>query len=295
MEMIVKGTTNIYAVIGNPVKHTVSPAIHNTLSKTLRHDNIYIPLKIEKDKFNDAIEGMKAVGIKGFNITVPYKNDIIKHLDSIDRNAELTGSVNTVKIEGDKLHGYSTDGEGFLKSFRLEAGTGFKNKRIVLLGAGGTTRALGGKLVLENPYKISIINRTYEKALHLKEMLNDYAKKECVEACKASESDDIIKRADIIINTTSVGMHPHTDASPVTDRELLLNKPVIYDVIYRPEKTKLLKMGESMGCKVINGLGMLMFQAVAAYEIWNDIRIDDDTSLGILKSLAKEIYEKESI
>jgi shikimate dehydrogenase len=284
----VKGKSNKTCLIGNPIAHSISPEIHNTLNRELNINDVYIAFKIDNGDFSDALKGIITLGFKGFNITVPYKNKIIEYLHEIDEEALFLGSVNTVNIKNNMLYGYSTDGDGFLKSFKLETGTNFKNKNVTLLGSGGTTRAIAGKLVFEGVKSISIFNRTFGKAEELALLVNNYSKTDTTKAFHINEKNmHIIAQSDIIINTTSVGMHPCNNDSPLQNSDIFKKNQIVYDVIYNPVKTKLLEMAENNGSTIINGFGMLVFQAIASYEIWNNIKIEDKMSLDLLGSLKK--------
>lgn len=279
----VTGKTKLLGLIGNPVEHSISPQLHNSLSKMLGLDLIYVPLGVEKENLETLVKALKVTDFVGFNVTVPYKREIMKFIDDNTKEAILMGSVNTVKkIEG-RLYGYNTDGEGFLRAFKEAAGTGFKGKKVVMLGAGGAARPIAVKIAMDGAEKISIVNRTTQKSVELAEVVNE----NIAEIVQVYNFEDktlklAFEESDIIINTTSVGMSPDIENSIVRDLSYF-NGQIVYDVIYNPTKTKLLADAESRGCKVINGLGMLFYQGINAYEIWTGVKLSEDK--------LKEIYQ----
>ena len=281
----VNGSTKLIGVIGNPIKHTVSPQLHNTLSSNLNHNFIYIPMLVNEGDVGAAVKGLRALNFTGFNITAPYKNEVIKHIDEISEEARLIGAVNTVKNDGGVLKGYNTDAAGFAASFKEQLGMGFEGKRVAILGAGGTARAIAVKIAMEKAAKITIINRTAARAAEIAELLLKELgiRAEYIDSASKGVAA-VIQDVDIIVNTTSAGMHPDVDNCPLSQENCCFSPgQAVYDVIYKPEETKLLKAAREKGCIVSNGLGMLFYQGIYAYEIWTGMKIDS--------SIAKEAYE----
>jgi shikimate 5-dehydrogenase len=169
----ITGKSKLVGLIGNPIEHTASPQLHNTLYSSLNVNYVYLPFKIEADKLKEVVDGLKALGFLGFNVTVPYKREIIKFLDVVSREAVLMGAVNTVKITAEGTFGYNTDAEGFLRSFTEETGIGLEGKKVMLIGAGGAARAVGIKLAVEKASDILIVNRNRDKALELVSLINN--------------------------------------------------------------------------------------------------------------------------
>lgn len=273
----ISGKSKLAGLIGNPIGHSISPQLHNTISRNLGIDMVYVPFKVEKNDLENAVKGLKAVNITGFNVTIPYKKDIMKYIDVNSKEALLMGAVNTVKNIDGRLYGYNTDAEGFARSFKEAAGTGFKNKKVVLIGAGGTARAIAVKIAMEGAAKIHIVNRTVSKASEIAEIVNN----NIGHMCEFSEPDTaeetgVFELGDIIINTTSLGMYPDIYKNPVGELVKFSSNQIVYDVIYNPEKTKLLEDAEKFGCKAINGLGMLLYQGIYAYEIWTGIKVPEE-------------------
>lgn len=273
----VTGKTKLIGVIGNPIEHSISPQIHNTLSRHLGMDLIYIPMKTGKDQLGDAVKGLKAINFTGFNVTIPFKNDIMKYLDGCSEEAALIGAVNTVKNQDGAFYGYNTDAEGFSRSFKMETGTGFEGKTVVILGAGGASRAIAVKAAMEKASKIFILNRSLSNANEITELINrNFGCESASVLINTDESFGILKSSDIIINTTPIGMYPEVDASPVPEFKDYRENQIVYDVIYNPARTKFLEEASRKNCRTLNGFGMLIFQGILAYEIWTGIKVPDD-------------------
>ncbi|NLN56521.1 MAG: shikimate dehydrogenase [Gammaproteobacteria bacterium] len=282
LDLRVNGSTKLTGLIGNPVEHTVSPVLQNSLFSATGTNGIYLPLRVPEGYLGDAVKGLKSVGFTGFNVTIPYKGAIMEYLDEVSEEAELLEAVNTVKLEGDRLIGYNTDADGFLRAFSEQTNTGFAQKKVCILGAGGTARTLAIKIALEGADKICIINRTLSNAKMLADKINKVMSRQLhvkkTDTCDAStvtaaaagspESDFALEECDIIINATSVGMHPNTDFCPLEERFSFRPEQIIYDVIYNPIETKLMALARRSGCIVVNGAGMLFYQGVKAFEIW---------------------------
>ena len=274
---IITGKTKLIGLIGNPIEHSKSPQLHNLISETLKNDIAYVPFRVNKIDLEDAMLGLIAVNALGFNVTVPYKKDVMKYVDEISKDALLMGAINTVKNNEGTLHGYNTDAEGFLRAFKEEMGTGFNGKKVVILGAGGAARAITVKVASELAERISIINRTKANAGDLADLINDNVKN----VAKGYGTGDsglklVFKESDIIINTTSVGMLPDVESTPLKHVEYLKPAHIVYDIVYNPEKTRMLQDAEKVGCKVANGLKMLFYQGVYAYEIWTCNKISEE-------------------
>ncbi len=290
----INGTTKLIGLIGNPVEHTISPVLHNSLFQALGINGIYVPLKVPAGSLKDAVKGLKATGYAGFNITIPYKEEILEYVDEVSEEVKLLGTVNTVKIADGKLYGFNTDADGFMRSFQEQARTGFEQKLVCLLGAGGTAKALAVKIAMGGAAKISIINRTQAKAIELASTVNKVLLKAgCAETTAYAASTGtlealrMLKSCDIIVNTTSVGMHPNTDSSPLPDDFVFQSKQIVYDVIYNPTQTKLLQNARANGCKTLNGAGMLFYQGLKAFEIFLDTVVPEDISV----NLSTEFYK----
>lgn len=292
----VNSATVLTGLIGNPLGHTVSPQLHNSLFKRMGINGIYLPLQVEKDKLGDAVKGLSSLGFAGFNVTIPYKVAVLDYVDEASEAVKLLGTANTVKIKDGRLYAYNTDADGFADSFRMQAGTDFKSKDVCIIGAGGTTRAIAIKIAMEGARRISIINRTEikaeELASYINEIIQNTDKKTDIAYGYSSCSEiaaERLKQCSVIVNTTSVGMYPNNDFSPLSDEFSFDKDQIVYDVIYKPGKTKLLKRAEDGGCRTINGAGMLFYQGVRAFEIFMDTKIPCEISENLSKAFFKFI------
>lgn len=262
----VTGTTRICALIGDPVEHTMSPAMHNAAFSYLGIDYLYIPFKVAREYLPAAIEGMKALNFAGFNVTIPHKVAVMSLLDEVDTSAQRIGAVNTVIIQNGRTKGYNTDGRGFLQALQLE-NIEPANKRVVLLGAGGAARSIAFTLAEVNA-SLAILNRTKEKADAL---AADIERATGNSLHSGGLTGDVLKKtlsdAEILINTTSIGMSGSMGNSPVPS-DLLNSGLVVCDVVYNPLETELLRQSKSVGCRTINGVGMLVHQGALAFNLW---------------------------
>lgn len=261
----------LYGVIGYPVGHSMSPIMHNEAFERLNLEGYYHAFEIMPDKFQTAIEGLKALDIAGFNVTIPYKVKIMEHLDEIDPLAKEIGAVNTVVNEKGRFIGYNTDGEGYVTSL-LSA----LHKRdltectVLIIGAGGAARAIYFTLATykQPPKQIDLCNRTPAKA---EELIADNPAEIASASLSIEEAEASLAKYDIIINTTSVGMHPSTDASPL-QLDHLKKGALVSDIIYNPLETKLLKDAKDRGAIIHNGIGMFVMQGALAFEKWTNQR-----------------------
>ena len=284
----INGKTRLLGLIGNPVQHTKSPFIHNTLFDYFGINAVYVPINVENEELEPAIEGLKAMKFLGFNVTVPHKKSIIKHLDDITTEAILMGAVNTVKNIDGRLVGYNTDAEGFIRDFKEGFNTNFRNKRVLMLGAGGTGRALAVKLASEGITQLVIANRTLENANDIAELVNNNVDN-VVRSISPGDSsfDDVFKTSDVIINVTPVGMSTVDKGLPFGRQYSFKPEQLVYDVIYSPRKTPLLDNAERAGCKIRNGFGMLVNQGILAFEIWSGKTVPKEFSSELLKEMDK--------
>jgi len=267
-EMSISGKTRLCGLIGDPVEHTMSPAMHNAAFRELGLDFLYVPFRVKREELGKAIAGMRALSIKGLNVTIPHKVAVLQFMDELDPLAEKIGAVNTIVNDDGLLKGYNTDATGFLQAL-LERGIEPEGKNIVILGAGGASRAVSFILADRGAHLV-ILNRLLELdwAEELAGRISQIFSKE-VEALELNR-ENLIKalgKADILVNTTSVGMSPNIDETPVAS-DLLRPSLVIFDVVYNPIKTRLLREAEMAGAKTIVGLDMLVWQGALAFEKW---------------------------
>lgn len=260
----------IYGVMGDPIAHSMSPDIHNDAFEKENIEAVYHHFHVTKEGLNDAVKGMKALGIEGFNITIPHKTSIIPFLDEVDELALAIGAVNTVVNKNGRFIGYNTDGKGFFKSLCDEISGDIKAKKTLVIGAGGAARAIYFTLVKEGVKQVDIANRTNERAAQL---VSDCPYDKVSKALSIIEAEESLSQYDLIIQTTSSGMNPELDHSPLKVDQLKTGA-IVSDIIYNPLQTKLLREAGEKGAETQNGLGMFINQAALAFEIWTGIMPD---------------------
>jgi len=288
MRDIISGKTTICGLIGDPVEHTMSPIMHNAAFKTLGLDYVYLPFKVKSLELRKAVEGMRALNIRGLNVTLPHKVSVMQFLDKIDPLAEKIGAVNTIVNDAGILTGYNTDAHGFLQALHdqdIEIG----NKRVLLIGAGGVARAIGCSLAQEKA-QINVLNRKQELswAEELAHRLNHYYG---IDINIGELTDENLQKgiddAEILINATSIGMNPDIDHTPIPANLLCANL-TIFDVVYNPLQTRLLREAEMAGARTIDGVKMLVWQGAIAFEKWTNQQAPLDIMRETVKSLLAE-------
>jgi shikimate dehydrogenase len=266
----ISGKTKITGIIGYPLTYTISPAIHNRAFEKLGLDICYIPLVVEPKNLVKAVLGLKALNFIGFNVTMPHKETILPLLDELSEEVRLIQAINTVVVKDNKLFGHNTDGQGFLSSLR-EIRIDSVGKKIVIIGAGGAARAVTVALAREGAAAIYIVNRTLERAENLRELLKKNFPHVYAKTLQFTEQlADIIKRADIVINATPIGMQE--GEKPPIPVDSLHERQVVCDLIYKPAETELLKISREKGAVTLGGLKMLVYQAALAFELWTKQR-----------------------
>jgi len=274
--MKISAKTKFVVIIGDPVDHSLSPAMHNAAYEKLRIDNefIYLGCNVKIADVKKVVEVMRVMkNFRGLACTIPHKIEVIKYLDWIDPVAKRIGAVNSVVNDNGVLKGFNTDWLGVI--IPLQKITSLKNKKIAVIGAGGAARAVVYGLVLKGA-RVKIFNRTKEKALKLASEFG------CLGGGLDEEKE--IKNCDIVINTTSVGMHPLEDKTPITVKYLTVSQ-IVFDIVYVPQETKLLKEAKKRGAKIIHGIEMLLFQGVAQFELYTGRKAP-------IKVMRKVLYEK---
>lgn len=270
----IKGDTKIFSSIGDPVKHSLSPQIHNSIFDLNNLNNIHIPLKITEEDLEKYMVILRN-NFAGLSVTKPHKQSIIPFLDKIDDEAKRYNAVNAIKIEDGLMVGYNTDDYGFVKSLEIN-NIDINGKDILLIGAGGAAGVLSFE-ILRLGGNLTISNRSIEKAANLKEELSKYWDHNKINVCKIEELNYGYFG---IINATPVGMFPNINEMPISEH-VLQNTNFVFDLIYNPYSTKMLQSAKNYGCKCINGFSMLFYQAVKAQEIWTGINSDKDALLSI--------------
>ncbi len=274
----INGKTKQLAILGNPVSHSFSPAMHNYISKKLGNNYVYTAFEIADDDFEKAIEGIRTLGFAGVNITSPFKFRAVEKMDVLSECAKKYGSVNTCVNKNGVLYGYNTDAEGFYLSLKRE-GVEVADKDILFIGAGGVTKPVMMYFAEFGAKSLSIVNRTVEKAQAIADSVWEHYNYNVEIGINKPHYD-------IVINTTTVGMHPDTDRCPVSDMPYVDEKTAVVDMIYNPEKTLFLQMAQKKGAKIINGLGMLIYQGLIAYELFCDTKLPD----GIYDELLENVF-----
>ncbi len=281
--MKITGKTSVYGIFGYPVKHSLSPLMQNAAFEEVGVDAVYVPFEVEPENLKEAVNGVRALGVKGLNVTVPHKERIIEHLDYLSEEAELLGAVNTVKNENGELTGYNTDAEGFLRSL-VEEGVELEGKKALMFGAGGAGRAVGYALLKGGVSFLYVVNRNFQRAREVGELLGKRGNV-LVFPLKESTVETLLKEVDMIVNTTSVGMKP--DDPHLFDYSKIPEGVTVVDIIYNPPETPLLKAAKEKGCKAVNGLGMLVYQGAVAFEIWTGKKAPVETMREVLE---RELY-----
>lgn len=262
--------TGIIGILGHPIKHSFSPLMHNIAFELNKLNFIYLPFDVPQSGLKDAVRGMVALGFKGFNITLPYKETIIPHLKNVSEEASMIGAVNTVVNENGVLYGYNTDVNGVYETL-LPYKDDLAGKQVSILGAGGASRSVIYTLIRHfKPEKINIINRNFQKAESLKDYFTAKTHFNGLNAHELYPPDlkDVLKKSKLIVNTTSVGIFPNVDDSVLTEYEHFSNDQIVFDVIYNPVRTKLLMLADAAGAEVLDGLKMFVYQGAKAFELW---------------------------
>ncbi|MCK6075344.1 shikimate dehydrogenase [Paenibacillus silvae] len=265
----------LLGVMGDPIAHSKSPAMHNAALQAAGVEGMYMPLHVKPDQLQAAVRGITALGYRGVNVTIPHKEQVMQYLDVIDESARLIGAVNTIVNDNGTLTGYNTDGMGYVRSLKEEAVPQIEGKRIAVLGAGGAARGVIYALALEKPEQISILNRTADRAAALAEDLRSYSLGD-ISGSGMHEAQAVLADADIVINTTAAGMHPHVHDLPV-DPAWIREGAAVSDLIYNPLETRMLRESRMRGCTVHGGLGMFIYQGAIAFEHWLGIPAPIDT------------------
>ncbi len=269
---MITGQTKNLGVIGYPIAHSLSPAMQNAALREAGLDYSYIAMPVAPEDLAAAVKGLQSLGFRGFNVTIPHKTAILPLLDTVDEDASMVGAVNTVVLEDGRLAGYNTDVAGFIGALR-EMGFSPKGKRAVLLGAGGAARAAVWGLIREGAAAISLGVRNPAKA---QELVGQFPSFPALTAMDW-QSDDFrqaLAAADILVNTTPLGMAPRVEACPPVDWSCLRRETLAYDIIYTPEETRFLQMAAAHGCPTLNGVPMLVGQGAAAFHRWTGQEAD---------------------
>ncbi|MGD0586627.1 MAG: shikimate dehydrogenase [Oryzomonas sp.] len=265
------GSSRVFGIIGHPVHHTLSPAMQNAALHACGIDGVFVPFDVQPERLGEAIAGLRALGVRGVNVTIPHKTGVVPYLDRLDESAEAAGAVNTISNEEGRLVGYNTDGDGLVRSLAEEFAFISENSTVIIIGAGGAARGAVAAICRAGARRITIANRSRDRATAL------------VTAMEARYPDTVLlvagyggqqlppnlREADLVVNSTSLGMHGEVIAG--LDLKALNRNAVVYDMVYAPPVTPLLQEAQRLGLRHANGLGMLAAQGELAFRIWTGI------------------------
>ena len=289
----IDGYTRTCGLIGNPVEHTMSPVIHNTLSERLGENLVYVPFHVPTGQVKEAVEGAFALNLLGCNVTVPYKSEVIPYLKELDGLAERIGAVNTLVRREDGFKGYNTDMPGLYRAM-CEDGVKIAGEKVLVLGAGGVARAVVMLLAEKNAEQIIILNRSREKAQKIADEVNGYGKENRVSALSLGEYNTLPETERYLaIQATNVGMFPNTEEAVFTEADFYRRVHTGYDLIFNPSETLFMKKVRENGGKAYNGLKMLLYQGVIAYELWTGKEISGELSAEVYQRMQEAMRKHE--
>ncbi len=281
--MVITGKTRLVGLIGYPLEHTLSPFIHNALFKKFGLDVCYVPLPVKPGLLHEAIRGIRAFQFLGANVTMPYKTEILPTLDSLDSQAEISRSVNTVKLEHDLLVGYNTDGTGFCLSVEEQTGTPIEGSRVVILGAGGAARSIAVSLATRGCHSIVVVNRTIEKAEYIKALVEKCSRSTKVLIFSPSDNyADALREANLIINATP--LEEIEKGGYAFSFENIAPGTIVCDLKYFKSPSSFLRRAAEYGALTLDGRGMLIHQAALGFRIWTGIDPPIDFMRNVLES-----------
>ena len=280
--MTIDGYTRTCGLIGNPVEHTLSPFIHNTLAKLLSHNLVYVPFHVEEGQVLSAVQGAYALNLLGLNVTVPYKSQVMEGLIEIDELAERIGAVNTLVRVESGFKGYNTDMPGLYRAMSSE-GIQIEGQEVILLGAGGAARAVAFLCASKNAARVYLLNRSIEKAREVAGEVNEKTGKDVMYPMALSDYHCLPNQRFLAIQATSVGLYPDTEQAVIEDEAFYRKIHTGYDLIYKPSNTRFMQLVQKQGGKAYHGLKMLLYQGIIAYELWNELAVSEE--------MASEVYE----
>lgn len=286
---MIDGQTRTCGVIGNPIKHTISPLIHNTLAERCGHNLVYVPFSVEEGRVGEAVKGAYALDILGMNVTVPYKGEVMKYLVEIDALASKIGAANTLVRTDGGYKGYNTDMSGLKRAMSSE-GIRIDGEEIILLGAGGAARAVAYLCAEQKAATVYMLNRTIEKVQSVADEVNSAFGREVIHPMLLADYSKLPDKKFLAIQATSVGLEPHDDEVVIADEAFYNKVHTGYDLIYKPFNTRFMKLVREAGGKAYNGLKMLIYQGIDAYELWNDVEIDASDAEYVLDKIKHEMF-----
>ncbi|MDY0094066.1 MAG: shikimate dehydrogenase [Candidatus Vecturithrix sp.] len=280
--------TKLVILLGNPLGHSYSALMHNHVFEKLKMDYCYWPVEVSAENLAAVFAGLIRMNVGGFNVTIPHKVRIMELLDEIDPFAAVIGAVNTICIKEGRTRGYNTDGEGFLKALETERDISIAGKNVFILGCGGAARAIAMTFAFHDAGKVFLCNRTISKAEQLAAEIHQKIRP-CAEVIPqiSAEMAPALRTCQVLVNCTCVGMHPDEASIPL-DKALLFQELVVADVVYNPLMTRLLRAAQRMGCRVVDGLGMLVYQGAEAFNLWTGITPPVQEMFAVLRTGKKQ-------
>ena len=267
---MITGKTQLLGVIGHPVSHSLSPLMHNAALAKLGLDYVYLPFPVAPENLERAIAGFASIGVVGFSITIPHKQAILPLLSEISPIAQAIGAVNSVTRQGDKWVGTNTDVAGFIAPLQTTYHQDWSQKKAVILGNGGAARAVVAGCIQLGLAEIHVVGRNLQKLQAFTQSWQNSPFADKFQVHEWQELPNLLHQANLLVNTTPMGMYPHVDESPLSSQEMgyLPGDAIVYDLIYIPKPTKFLHLAEKQGAIMIDGLEMLVQQGAAALKIW---------------------------
>ena len=283
---IVSYKAELVGVFGYPVAENPTGVMQEAAFEDRDLNWRYLTIEVRPENLERAMIGLRAFGMQGVNLTIPHKVAVIQYLDRLSPETELIGAVNTVVREGSELVGHNTDGKGFLRSVRDDAGVDPAGKRIVLLGAGGAARAMSVELALAGSAHITIVNRTPDRGQALAKHLLEKTPAEAQFVHWQGEYS-VPPETDILVNATSIGLFPNVEESPPVDVASIRPDLLVCDVIPNPPRTAFLRAAESAGARTLDGLGMLVYQGAIAFDMWTGV----EAPIPVMRHALEEVFE----
>ena len=286
--MQIDGYTRTCGLIGNPVEHTMSPVIHNTLADMLGHNLVYLPFHVEEEQLSHVLNGAFALNILGLNVTVPFKSRIMEGLSQVDELASRIGAVNTLVRQEGGFKGYNTDMPGLYRAMSSE-GIRLEGEDVILLGAGGAARAVAFLCAAKGVSTVYLLNRSLDKAKELAGEVNSKTGRECIFPMALADHRKLPDRKFLAIQATSVGLYPRTEQAVIEDEDFYDRIHTGYDLIYKPSNTRFMQLVKAHGGKAFHGLKMLLYQGIIAYELWNDISVSEETAAQVYAVMKQQM------
>ncbi|MCI8535415.1 MAG: shikimate dehydrogenase [Hungatella sp.] len=290
---MISAKAKVCGIMAYPVEHSLSPLMHNFYAEQMGIDFVYVPFKVQKEQVKAAIRGAYALNLTGMNVTVPHKQTVIPYLKELDSAAKSIGAVNTlVRTEGG-YKGYNTDASGFLRAIK-GAGIHISGQDCLLIGAGGAAKAVAYILGEQGAASVIVLNRNEQRAWTLAQEMNQLFKRNFMTALGLHDYGRLEEKSWLAIQTTTVGMHPDIEASPVQDKAFYKKISVAMDVIYTPAKTQFMTLVEEAGGRAISGLDMLIYQGIEAFELWNPGQKVSEEIVAKARQMMEEILERQT-